>query len=376
MKPEKPEPYKVAAVQIAPVFLNRERTVEKALRYLDEAVKAGAKLVVFPEVLVPGYPDWVWSVPARDDVLDDLYGELLENSVEIPGDTTRRLCDAARAAGVFIVMGVNERNTEASGGSLYNTLLFINEDGNLVGRHRKLIPTGGERLMWGQGDGSTLQVYDTPAGKLSGLICWENYMPLARYAMYAWGSRIHVASTWDRGEPWLSTVRHIAKEGRVYVINCCQAFHRNDVPDRLGHKRYYPADRMWINAGDSAIVDPEGKFIAGPLHEAEGIVYADIDPRMLAGTRWMLDVAGHYARPDVFQLLVTRQAKAMIGERELRDPLAGTESRSNSPTAGAAPKAAPKAAAKPRAARKPGTAPKPAAKPAPEATSARASKKK
>ena len=323
----KPQPYKVAAVQIAPVFLDREKTIDKALRYLNDAAKAGAKLVVFPEALVPGYPDWVWSVPAREDLLDDLYGELLENSVEIPGDATRRLCEAARAAGVFIVMGVNERNTEASGGSLYNTLLFIDERGELVGRHRKLIPTGGERLMWGQGDGSTLQVYDTPIGKLSGLICWENYMPLARYAMYAWGSRIHVASTWDRGEPWLSTVRHIAKEGRVYVISSCQAFHRNDIPDRLGHKRYYPADRMWINAGDSAIVDPEGKFVAGPLHEAEGILYADIDPRALAGPRWMLDVAGHYARPDVFQLSVLREAKAVIGERRAAPRQAGKAKR-------------------------------------------------
>ena len=192
----KPQPYKVAAVQIAPVFLNREATVDKALKYLGEATQAGAKLVVFPEVLVPGYPDWVWTVPAREDLLDDLYGELLENSVEIPGDTTRRLCEAAREARAFIVIGVNERNTEASGGSLYNTLLFINPEGKLVGRHRKLIPTGGERLMWGQGDGSTLQVYDTPIGKMSGLICWENYMPLARYAMYALGiphpRRLHV----------------------------------------------------------------------------------------------------------------------------------------------------------------------------------------
>jgi nitrilase len=341
------KPYKVAAVQIAPVFLDRGGTVDKALRYLDEAVKTGANLVVFPEALVPGYPDWVWSVPAREDLLDHLYAELLENSVEIPSDTTRRLCDAARAAGVFIVMGVNERNTEASGGSLYNTLLFINERGELVGRHRKLIPTGGERLMWGQGDGSTLQVYDTPAGKLSGLICWENYMPLARNAMYAWGSRIHVASTWDRGEPWLSTVRHIAKEGRVYVINCCQAFHRNDIPDRLGHKRYYPPEKQWINAGDSAIVDPEGQFVAGPLHEAEGIVYADIDPQALTGPRWMLDVAGHYARPDVFHLTVLREAKAMIGDHARRDPLAGTESRNSWSRAAGATEPAPKAATKP-----------------------------
>jgi nitrilase len=338
------KPYKVAAVQIAPVYMNRERTLEKALRYLDQAAAAGAKLVVFPEVLIPGYPDWVWSVPARENLMDDLYGELLENSVEIPGDVTKRLCAAAREKGVFIVMGVNERNTEASGGSLYNTLLFISPEGELVGRHRKLIPTGGERLMWGQGDGSTLQVYDTPIGKMSGLICWENYMPLARYAMYAWGSRLHVASTWDRGEMWLATVRHIAKEGQLHVISCCQALHRNDIPDSAGHKKYYPADRQWINAGDSAIVSPEGKFIAGPLHEAEGILYAEIDPRALEGPRWMLDVAGHYARPDIFQLNVLREAKAMIREHAWRDPLAGTESRSNSYRA-AATKSEPKPAA-------------------------------
>jgi len=343
-----PKPYKVAAVQIAPVFLDRERTLEKALRYLDEAAAAGAKLVVFPEALIPGYPDWVWSVPPREPLMDELYGELLENSVEIPGDVTRRLCDAAREKKVFIVMGVNERNTEASGGSLYNTLLFINPDGELVGRHRKLIPTGGERLMWGQGDGSTLQVYDTPIGKLSGLICWENYMPLARYAMYAWGSRLHVASTWDRGEVWLATVRHIAKEGQLFVINCCQALHRNDIPDSAGHKKYYPADRQWINGGDSAIVNPDGKFIAGPLHDAEGILYAEIVSKDLSGPRWMLDVAGHYARPDVFQLHIQREAKAMISERAWRDPLAGTESRSNS----VRPKAQAAATAKPTPAKK------------------------
>jgi len=349
------KPFKVAAVQIAPVFLNRERTVEKALRYLDEAVAAGAKLVVFPEVLLPGYPDWVWSVPPREDLMDELYGELLENSVEIPGETTRRLCDAARAKGVFIVMGVNERNTEASGGSLYNTLLFINPEGELMGRHRKLIPTGGERLMWGQGDGSTLQVYDTPIGKMSGLICWENYMPLARYAMYAWGTRLHVASTWDRGEVWLASMRHIAKEGQMYVISCCQALHRNDIPDGAGHKKYYPADRQWINAGDSAIVSPDGKIIAGPLHEAEGILYAEIDAKALAGPRWMLDVAGHYARPDVFQLNVIREPKALMRERAWLDPLAGTESRSNSVRAKTSVAAKPKAksrAPKPRTKKK------------------------
>ncbi len=306
--------FRVAAIQVAPVFLNRDATLDKVCASLRDAAEAGANLVVFPEALVPGYPDWVWMVPPRERaMIDELYAELLDQSVEIPGAAVDRLCGAARDAHVFLVIGVNERNTEASGASLYNTLLFIDSSGVLVGRHRKLVPTGGERLMWGQGDGSTLRVYDTPVGKLSGLICWENYMPLARYAMYAWGARIHVASTWDRGEPWLSTVRHIAKEGRLFVINSCQALHRNDIPDRYAFKRYYPEGREWINVGDSAIVDPEGRFVGGPLHEKEGIVYAEIDPRALAGPRWMLDVAGHYARPDVFRLEVVREAKPVIG---------------------------------------------------------------
>jgi len=331
--------YKVAAVQIAPVFLDRDATIDKVQRYLREAAGAGAKLVVFPEAIVPGYPDWVWSVPPREHAtIDALYAELVENAVAIPSAATERLQSAAREAGVFLVIGVNERNTEASGGSLYNTLLFINPEGQLSGRHRKLIPTGGERLMWGQGDGSTLQVYDTPVGKLSGLICWENYMPLARYAMYAWGSRIHVASTWDRGELWLSSIRHIAAEGRMYVISSCQALHMRDIPDRYDYKRFYRPGREWINVGDSAIVDPEGKFVAGPLHEAEGILYADVDARVLQGSRWMLDVAGHYARPDVFRFAVVREAKRLVSEVDVERAIAriqGTRGQSKGRAAGA-----------------------------------------
>ena len=154
----------------------------------------------------------------EEGVLNELYAELLSNSVTIPSDATDRLCRAARLANAYVVMGMSERNVEASGASLYNTMLYIDAQGEILGKHRKLVPTGGERLVWAQGDGSTLQVYDTPLGKLGGLICWENYMPLARYTMYAWGTQIYVAATWDRGQPWLSTLRHIAKEGRVYVI--------------------------------------------------------------------------------------------------------------------------------------------------------------
>ena len=313
------DPIKVAVVQAAPVFMNREATVDKACGLISAAALQGAKLIVFPEAFIPGYPDWVWTVPTRErKVIDEAYRELLQNAVDIPSDATGKLCRAAREAGAFVTIGVNERNAEASGTTLYNTLLFIDAEGTLVGRHRKLIPTAPERLMWAQGDGSTLQVYDSPMGKLSGLICWENYMPLARYAMYAWGSRIHVAPTWDSGEPWLSTMRHIAKEGRLYVIGCCQAIKTSDIPDRFAFKRFYPPGDEWINGGDSCVVDPDGKIIAGPLREEEAILFCDLDSGLVAASRWKLDVAGHYARPDVFQLTVVRKAKAMIGEKVVK----------------------------------------------------------
>lgn len=306
--------FKVAAVQATPVYLDREATIDKACDLIATAGNEGARLVVFPEAFIPAYPDWVWTIPSREEgVLNELYAELLSNSVTIPGDATDRLCQAAKRANTYVVMGMSERNVEASGASLYNTLLYIDAQGEILGKHRKLVPTGGERLVWAQGDGSTLQVYDTPLGKLGGLICWENYMPLARYTMYAWGTQIYVAATWDRGQPWLSTLRHIAKEGRVYVIGCCIAMRKDDIPDRYDMKqKFYTEIDEWINIGDSAIVNPEGQFIAGPVRKQEEILYAEIDPRMVQGPKWMLDVAGHYARPDVFQLTVHTDARQMI----------------------------------------------------------------
>lgn len=308
------EKFKVAVVQVAPVFLNREATVEKACDIIAEAGKQGARLVVFPEGFIPTYPDWIWAIPPGEDgLLSELYAELLANSITIPDESTAKLSRAARSAGVYIVMGMSERNAEASGGSLYNTLLYIDAQGQIIGKHRKLVPTGGERLVWAQGDGSTLEVYDTPFGKLSGLICWENYMPLARYTLYAWGTQIYVASTWDRGNPWKSTLRHIAKEGRCYVLGCCMTLRMSDIPDSYEFKRrFYRDDRDWINFGDSAIVNPNGEFIAGPLREKEDILYAELDPKLMSGPKWMLDVAGHYGRPDVFQLTVNREPRPMI----------------------------------------------------------------
>ncbi len=316
--------FKIAVVQAAPVVLDREATVSKARELIAEAGRNGARLVVFPEAFIPTYPDWVWRIPpSRHRMLADAYAELLEQSVEIPGPVTEELSRAARQAGVYVAMGLNERNVQASNASLYNTLLYVGPEGDLLGKHRKLVPTAPERMVWAQGDGSTLEVYDTPLGKLSGLICWENYMPLARYSLYAWGVEIYLAPTWDNGEPWLSTLRHIAKEGRAYVVGCSIAMRKQDVPDRFEFKaEYYSEVGEWINKGDSAIVGPDGKFLAGPLNSEEGILYAELDPRQMRGSKWNLDVAGHYARPDVFRLTVNTEDRPLIDVAQIprREP--------------------------------------------------------
>ena len=303
-------PFKVAAAQAAPVFLNKQQTVEKACDLIAEAGRAGAKLVVFPEVFIAGYPDWVWVVPnSHGAVLNDLYTELVQNAVSIPDDSTDLLCRAAKQAGIYVVMGMNERNTEASNSSLYNSLLFIDSDGNIVGKRRKLMPTGGERLIWAQGDGSTLQVFDTTFGRLGGLICWENYMPLVRNAMYAGGAQILAAPTWDKSDNWLLSMQHIAREGGMYVISCCMAIRTEDIPDSYDFKKAYPEGREWITAGNSCIVDPNGQVIAGPVEQKEEIIVAEVDLNLVTTAKRMFDVAGHYARPDVFRFEVNRNTE-------------------------------------------------------------------
>ena len=331
---------RIAAVQAAPVFLDRDATVEKACDLIAEAGRAGAGLVVFPETFVPAYPLWVWHVPAsRAPLLRSLYAELLEGSLTVPGPETERLGRAARQAGTAVAIGVNERNSEGSGSSLYNTLVYLGADGALVGRHRKLVPTGGERLVWAQGDGSDLEVHEMPFGRLGGLICWENYMPLARYALYAWGIELYLAPTWDRGEPWLSTLRHIAKEGRCVVVGCCQALRKDQVPERLGLADHLSALGEWINPGNSAIVDPDGRLLAGPAQEEETILYADVSREHWTGPRWQLDVAGHYARPDVFELRVHRRSRPFLTVLEHETARAGVraEDEASGDLGGAAP---------------------------------------
>lgn len=294
-------PFVAAAVQAAPVFLDRDATVDKAARLTAAAAARGARLVVFPETFVPAYPAWVWFLPlTRRADFSRLHAALVEQSVDVPGPVTARLGAAAREAGVWLAIGVNERNAGHSGSSLYNTLLVFDPAGNLVERHRKLMPTGGERLAHAPGEPVPLRVLETPLGRIGGLICWENYMPLARFALYRQGMQVHLAPTWDKSEMWLASMRHIAREGRVYVIGCCQALHRDDVPDRFAFKDALPANLEWLNVGNSVVVDPEGAVIAGPVAEREEILLAEIDPARATGSRWIFDVAGHYDRPDLF----------------------------------------------------------------------------
>lgn len=292
---------KVAAAQLSPVFLNKEKTVEKACEAIVEAGKNGADLIVFPEAFISGYPDWIWLIPnSKGADLNELYLKLVENAVSIPDDTTDKLCKAAKTAGINVIMGMNERNTETSNASLFNSLLFIDDTGSILGKHRKLIPTGGERLIWAQGDGSTLRSYNTTAGKIAGLICWENYMPLTRNAIYESGTQILATPTWDKSPNWLQSIQHIAREGGMFVISACMALRKNDIPEEYGFKKLYPEDREWITIGNSCIIAPNGQILAGPLAAAEGILYADIDLQQILAAKRMFDAVGHYARPDVF----------------------------------------------------------------------------
>ena len=301
------EKIKIAAAQLSPVFLDKEKTIAKACNALLEAGNNGAKVIVFPEAYIPGYPDWVWLIPnSKSADLNKLYVELVENAMSLHDNSTAQLCQTAKTAGIFVVIGMHERNSETSGTSLYNSLLFINEQGNIVGKHRKLIPTGGERLIWAQGSGSTLRSYDTQAGKIAGLICWENFMPLARNAIYESGAQILAAPTWDKSPNWLQSMQHIAREGGLFVVSVCMALNMDDIPDEYEFKKLYPFDRKWINVGNSCIICPKGQILAGPLEAAEGILYADIDLNAITEAKRMFDVVGHYSRPDVFNFSVNQ----------------------------------------------------------------------
>ena len=280
----------VAVVQAGGELFCPDAALEKARALAAQAAQRGARLVVFPEAFVGGYPkgrDFGARVGMRSPEGRKEFRRYFEGAIDVPGPAVDTLGAAAREASVFLVVGVIER----SGGTLYCTALFFNPDGELMGKHRKLMPTAMERLVWGFGDGSTLPVFDTAVGKLGAVICWENYMPLLRASMYAKGIQIYCAPTVDDRESWTPTMRHIALEGRCFVLSACQ-YVRGDDPER-------PLIR-----GGSVIVNPLGGVLAGPCYDGECILTADIDLGEIAEGKYDFDVAGHYARPDVFRLLV------------------------------------------------------------------------
>ncbi|MGA7987069.1 MAG: carbon-nitrogen hydrolase family protein, partial [Candidatus Dormiibacterota bacterium] len=304
--------------QEPPVLLDRESTLAAAVIHLRSAAAGGAKLVVFPETYVPGYPAWIWRLrPGADyDLTGEIYEQLVANSVDLAAGDLRPIQDAASELGLVVVCGVHERDGEFGRSTLYNTNVTIGPDGTILNRHRKLVQTNPERMVWGQGDASGLRVTETPVGRVGTLICWENYMPLARYALYAEGVEIYVASTWDDGAVWTATMQHIAAEGRCWVLGSGCSLRAADIPESFpGRAQLFPDPDEWINPGDSVVVAPGGEIVAGPLHAEHGILVADIEPHRAAAARRTLDVTGHYSRPDIFELTVDRTARHPVTYR-------------------------------------------------------------
>ncbi len=298
----------VACAQVEPVIFDRDATIEKVGRTTAKAAGKGARLVVFPEAVIPAYPSSIWAKALAgwaEEGAKEAFALLAREAVEVPGPAERRLGELAREYEVWLVTGVTERDP-AHPGTLYNTLLFHSPDGELALKHRKLVPTNHERLVWGPGDGGGLEAVETPYGRLGGLVCWENYMPLARFALYESGIELYVASTADDSEEWQSTLVHIARESRCFVI----------APSHFQRARSYPDDfplaRLLegvdvIGRGGSAILAPDGSYLAGPRWDEEGVLYAELDPARLDGERQRFDPTGHYHRPDVFRLDLTRE---------------------------------------------------------------------
>ena len=306
---------KAAIVQHSPRLLDREATVQLAAELVAEAARAGAELVVFPEAFVPGYPAWIWRLrPGSDWTLcEALHKRLLDNAVDLNQGQLASIQEAARDNHVTVVCGLHEREGGLSRATLYNTLVTIGPDGGLLNRHRKLMPTNPERMVWGFGDASGLRVLDTPCGRIGSLLCWENFMPLARFALYTQGIDIYIAPTYDSGEGWIGTMQHIAREGCCWVIGAGVALRNRDIPDDLpGRESLYTDSEDWINPGDSLVVAPGGRIVAGPLHEQQDILYADIDLEQVAISRRTFDVAGHYSRPDIFTLHVDTQPQSPV----------------------------------------------------------------
>jgi len=300
---------KIAIIQEAPYVLDKVKTVEKAAQIIDTVAAQGAELIVFPEAFIPGYPAWIWRLRPGGDwgVSEELHTRLLKNAVDLSSDDLAPIMNAAKSNKVTVVCGLNERDYKNSRTTLYNAVVTIDAQGNIANHHRKLMPTNPERMVWGFGDGHGLNVIDTPVGRVGSLICWENYMPLARYALYSQGIEIYIAPTYDSGDAWLGTMQHIAREGKCWVLCCGVALERQDLPSDFPNiEQLYPVTDEWINPGDSAVIAPSGEIVSGPLSKEKGYLVVDIDVELSTTSKRALDVAGHYSRPDVFTLEVNK----------------------------------------------------------------------
>lgn len=304
---------KVAVIQIGPDGLDLDATLGKVESRVAEAASLGARLAVLPEALLPGYPkgaDFGASVGMRSPEGRAQYRIYYDHCVEIPSSTTERLAAIASKHAMYVVVGIVER----SGGTLYCTALFLSPEGGIIGKHRKVMPTAVERLIWGFGDGSTLQVVDTPLGKLGAAICWENYMPLLRTAMYSEGVELYCAPTVDDRDSWVPTMQHIAVEGRCFVLTACQYVEKLRYPPEFGSAAGdAPAPLI---RGGSLIVNPFGQILAGPVYGRESVLVAEIDTAQIAEGKYDLDVVGHYARPDLFQLRVNRSRQQPVSDSQ------------------------------------------------------------
>jgi nitrilase len=305
----------VSVVQCSPKLFDTEGTVSEVCRLTAKAGKEGADLVLFPEAYVGGYP---WglafgtSVGGRTEVGRSLWQNYWDSAIDIPGKHTKLMAEAAKKAGVYLVVGVIERDSTYSRGTLFCTLLYFSPDGQILGKHRKLKPTAAERLIWGEGDGSTLTTVDTPFGCVGGLICWENYMPMARMTMYGKGVDIYLAPTADARDRWQATLQHIALEGRCFVLGCNQYVTKEMYPSDMEIQRDLESWPETLCRGGSAIYDPAGECLEGPLYDRAGILTVELEMDAVSRGKFDFDVVGHYARPDVFKLEVDQASKPPI----------------------------------------------------------------
>ncbi|MFC3694944.1 carbon-nitrogen hydrolase family protein [Chenggangzhangella methanolivorans] len=300
---------KVAAVQASTVPFDAAAATARTIELLAEAAAKGVSLAVFPEAFIGGYPkglDFGCAIGRRTPEGRADFARYFKGAITVPGPEVHALSLACARLKIYAVVGVIERD----GGTLYCTVLYISPTGE-VGKHRKVMPTGSERLVWGFGDGSTLTTMDTPFGRVGGAVCWEHYMPLMRAAYYAKGVQLWAAPTADDRESWISTMRHVAMEGRCFVIGACQVMKRSDFPEDYASRIEAGPDE-WMMHGRSVIVGPLGDVLAGPLVDEEGTLTADVDVDDIIGAKLDFDPVGHYSRPDIFSLRVDEAEKAPV----------------------------------------------------------------